>query len=135
MATIRQKLNGGYGLPGFDAPVSTGTQPAQIALSPDGAWAYVVNEVAATVSMYSVNATTGALTSTKFFVQDHQGSVIGISRWCCNDAWKKAAYDDYGQLVTGAIGDQPFGYTGRRYDAETEIYFDRARDYGPAWGR
>ena len=44
------------------APVATGTSPLAIAGSPDGHYVYVGNETDNNISVYAVNATTGALT-------------------------------------------------------------------------
>jgi RHS repeat-associated protein len=49
---------------------------------------------------------------------------------------KSYAYDAYGNIVdqTGTV-DQPYTYTGREFDAETGLYYYRARYYDPTIGR
>ncbi len=42
--------------------VGTGTFPLGVVIDPSGAFAYVANENSADVSVYALNATTGALT-------------------------------------------------------------------------
>ncbi len=87
------------------------------------------------VAYKTYDGTTGALTSHKYYMADHQGSVIGISQSCCNNAYAKQAYDEFGVPESGNMGDQPFGYTGRRYDADTGLYYYRARFYKADLGR
>lgn len=48
---------------GLSGTVNAGDFPLDIQLTPSGAYAYVANELSGTVSGYSVNATTGALTA------------------------------------------------------------------------
>jgi RHS repeat-associated protein len=45
-------------------------------------------------------------------------------------------YDSFGRIIsqTGTL-DQPFAFTGREYDAETGLYYYRARYYDPKAGR
>ena len=46
-------------------------------------------------------------------------------------------YDAYGNCLIGGAacsGGVPFKYTGRRYDPETGLYFNRARFYSAAIG-
>jgi len=44
-------------------------------------------------------------------------------------------YDAFGNVVVTGTISQPFAFTGREYDAETSMYFYRARYYDPAVGR
>src|SRR4029077_21064565 len=46
------------------------------------------------------------------------------------------SYDSFGKLTasSGTLTN-PFQYTGREFDSETEIYYYRARYYGPSTGR
>ncbi|MBZ5661291.1 MAG: lactonase family protein [Acidobacteriia bacterium] len=44
------------------SPFATGTGPTSFAFEPSGKFAYVTNELAGTLSGYSLNASTGALT-------------------------------------------------------------------------
>lgn len=49
---------------------------------------------------------------------------------------QKFAYDEYGNLTSAAsTTGQTFRYTGRRFDAETGLYYYRARYYSPILGR
>jgi RHS repeat-associated protein len=50
---------------------------------------------------------------------------------------EKLAYDEYGNspMPPVAATGEPFRYTGRRYDQETELYYYRARYYSPQLGR
>ncbi len=42
----------------------------------------------------------------------------------------------HGLSATGAaVVDQPYGFTDREYDAESGLYYYRARHYDPATGR
>jgi RHS repeat-associated protein len=44
-------------------------------------------------------------------------------------------YDSFGNLKDNAKSMQPFTYTGREWDKETELYYYRARYYDPMEGR
>ena len=70
-----------------------------------------------------------------YYHTNHQGSVIAITS-PAGTVSQRLAYDEYGTLTSGAVtsGEQ-FRYTGRRFDAETGLYYYRARYYSPALGR
>ena len=79
-----------------------------------------------------------------FFHQDKTGSVIAMSDTSGNIATNNGVadgpytYDAYGNCLIGGAacsGGVPFKYTGRRYDPETGLYFNRARFYSAAIGR
>lgn len=80
------------------------------------------------------SSTAPSTTALNFFHTNHQGSVIAITSNSGVIA-QKMAYDPYGNLAAGSGAIQAYGYTGRRYDAETGLYYYRARYYGPAIGR
>jgi len=75
-----------------------------------------------------------------FYLTNHQGSTIamvGEDGTRLPDATGgKYIYDPYGNEVSGAsdIGN-PFRYTGRRLDAQTGLYYYRARYYDPKIGK
>jgi RHS repeat-associated protein len=49
---------------------------------------------------------------------------------------QKLAYDEYGNLSSASVGTgEPYRFTGRRFDAETGMYYYRARYYTPSLGR
>jgi len=76
---------------------------------------------------------TGTGTANKsYFHANHQGSIIAMSD-ASGDVTEQHSYDSYGNSddLTG----NPFRYTGRRLDAETGLYYYRARYYSPAIGR
>lgn len=70
-----------------------------------------------------------------YYHTNHQGSVIAITS-PAGTVGQRLSYDEYGNLTSGAVtsGEQ-FRYTGRRFDAETGLYYYRARHYSPALGR
>ncbi|MGA7674884.1 MAG: RHS repeat-associated core domain-containing protein, partial [Rhizomicrobium sp.] len=79
-----------------------------------------------------------------FFHQDKTGSVIAMSDTSGNIATNNGVadgpytYDAYGNCLIGGAacsGGVPYKYTGRRYDPETGLYFNRARFYSAAVGR
>ncbi|MGA7674645.1 MAG: RHS repeat-associated core domain-containing protein [Rhizomicrobium sp.] len=79
-----------------------------------------------------------------FFHQDKTGSVIAMSDTSGNIATNNGVadgpytYDAYGNCLIGGAacsGGVPFKYTGRRYDPETGLYFNRARFYSATVGR
>lgn len=64
-------------------------------------------------------------------VTDAEGDVVG-----------RGAYEPFGELRWADEGDGPlvegsdlFGFAGEQYDAETGLYYLRARYYDPVWGR
>ncbi len=70
-----------------------------------------------------------------FYHGDGLGSVTELSD-STGAVARTIVYDSYGQIAqdTGGI-EQPFTYTGRELDAESGLYFYRARYYDPAAGR
>ena len=80
------------------------------------------------IVMYTV---VGGVTK-HYYHANHQGSVVAMSDTVGALA-EQFTYDAYGQSAT-LIGN-PFRYTGRYLDAETGLYYYRARYYSPALGR
>jgi RHS repeat-associated protein len=78
-----------------------------------------------------------------YFHVNHQGSVqamtdaAGNASGCAAGVFcQQLGYDDYGNLSSGSSGTgQPYRFTGRRFDAETGMYYYRARYYSPSLGR
>ena len=65
-----------------------------------------------------------------YYHADGQGTIIGLT----NDsgAWvEKYAYTLYGKPAAASTVGNPYMYTGRRLDAETGLYYYRARYYDP----
>ena len=73
--------------------------------------------------------------STFFYHQDGLGTVTDLTDSTGVTA-KSYSYDAYGNIIdqTGTV-EQPYTYTGREFDAETGLYYYRARNYDPASGR
>jgi RHS repeat-associated protein len=67
-----------------------------------------------------------------YYHTNHQGSVIAMTDGSGNVS-QRIAYDEYGN-GSPPTGEQ-YGYTGRRYDPETGLYYYRARYYVPGMGR
>lgn len=78
-----------------------------------------------------------------YYHVNHQGSVIamtnsaGSATGCATGVnCQKMAYDEYGMLGSGSVvTGQPYRYTGRRFDTESNLYYYRARYYAPELGR
>jgi RHS repeat-associated protein len=70
-----------------------------------------------------------------FYHQDGLGTVTELTDSTGATA-RSYAYDAWGNILeqTGAV-ENPYTYTGREYDAETELYYFRARYYDPRSGR
>ena len=70
-----------------------------------------------------------------YYLADGLGSVTSLTDSKGNPALTYL-YDSFGNLTasTGSISN-PFLYTGREFDAETGLYFYRARYYNPSIGR
>ncbi|MBP6014625.1 MAG: RHS repeat protein [Alphaproteobacteria bacterium] len=83
------------------------------------------------IAMVTVAGITNTL---KFFHADRQGSVIAMADSTGALTEGPYTYDPYGNSASSTAG-VPFRYTGRRLDAETGLYYYRARYYAPALGR
>jgi RHS repeat-associated protein len=68
---------------------------------------------------------------TVYFVQDHLGSTRALTDSSGNVV-ESINYDSFGQ---GASSLTRYGYTGREWDAEANLYYYRARWYDPQAGR
>src|SRR5262249_1116867 len=73
-----------------------------------------------------------------FYVTDALGSVVGLTD--INTTLVQAyRYDSFGRIIQQTPDPpaiiQPFTYTGREWDAVTGIYYYRARQYDPSFGR
>jgi len=84
------------------------------------------------VDEYLVMYTGSGTTNKSYFHANHQGSIVAMSD-SSGTVTEQHSYDSYGNSddLTG----NPFRYTGRRLDAETGLYYYRARYYSPAIGR
>lgn len=72
-----------------------------------------------------------------FYHVNHQGSVIATTS-ADGSAVEVLAYDEYGNLTSqppAQTTGEVFRYTGRRFDAESSLYYYRARYYAPEVGR
>jgi RHS repeat-associated protein len=74
-----------------------------------------------------------AAANKRFYYTNHQGSTIQVvdGTGTVTDTF---SYDAYGGSSAGPTG-AAFRYTGRRFDAETGLYYYRARYYSPTLGR
>ena len=73
--------------------------------------------------------------STFFYHQDGLGTVTDLTDSTGAPA-KSYSYDAYGTIMdqTGTV-EQPYTYTGREFDSETELYYYRVRYYDSSTGR
>jgi len=66
---------------------------------------------------------------------DRQGSIIWVTDPATGTVTAAYEYDAYGAITqTQGTLSQPYGYTGREYDAESGLYHYRARSYDPETG-
>lgn len=76
--------------------------------------------------------------TTYYYLYDHLGSVIGLSNGAAGLV-VTYRYDPWGNVIaTGGSNPtlpNPFRFTGREWDAESGLYFYRARYYDPQIGR
>jgi RHS repeat-associated protein len=74
-------------------------------------------------------------TTTDYYEADGLGSITSLTNASAAVA-ASYTYDSFGNLTTstGTLTN-PFRYTGREFDAETSLYFYRARYYDPNLGR
>ncbi len=75
-----------------------------------------------------------------FYLTNHQGSTIAMTNedgtWLPIGSGGRYVYDPYGNEVSGAsTSGNPYRYTGRRLDAQTGLYYYRARYYDPKIGK
>ena len=77
-----------------------------------------------------------------YFHVNHERTVIAttddagrLSGCAAGVFCQRMAYDEYGRLVSGQTTGPAYRYTGRRFDAESELYYYRARYYSPSLGR
>jgi RHS repeat-associated protein len=73
--------------------------------------------------------------TTNYYQQDRLGSATSLSN-SAGAVAKTYTFDSFGKLTasTGALTN-PFEYTGREFDSETGLLFNRARYYDPQVGR
>ncbi len=73
--------------------------------------------------------------TTSYYEQDGMGSISSLSN-ATGALSNTYTYDSFGKLLssTGTLTNL-FQYTGREFDAETGLYFNRARYFDPANGR
>jgi RHS repeat-associated protein len=69
------------------------------------------------------------------YLNDRQGSVRDLMGWGSQTVIDHLDYDGFGQVTETAptVGDR-YKYTGREYDADTGLQYNRARQYRPATG-
>ncbi len=79
-----------------------------------------------------IEGTSGG-TTRKWFHRNRLGSTIATSDGAGAVGEGPVTYDAFGN--SASTGGVPIKYTGRRYDAETGLYYYRARYYAPALGR
>jgi RHS repeat-associated protein len=79
--------------------------------------------------------TNGANGATYYYQLDHLGSVLGLTD-ATGNVVATYRYDPWGTVIssTGTITN-PLRFTAREYDAESGLYFYRARYYDPQTGR
>jgi len=66
---------------------------------------------------------------------DRQGSVLWVTDPATGEVAAAYEYDGYGAITqTQGVLQQPYGYTGREFDAESGLYYYRARSYDPEAG-
>jgi len=72
--------------------------------------------------------------ATAFYQADGLGSIISLTdaSGAVTDTY---AYDAFGNVIADGSTVNPYRYTGREWDAETGLYYYRARYYDPQTGR
>jgi RHS repeat-associated protein len=84
------------------------------------------------IVMYEGSSTNPPPSSEQFYYTNHQGSTVRIADGA-GSVTQSFTYSPYGE-DSSSTGN-PFKFTGRRYDAETDLYYYRARYYSPKLGR
>lgn len=73
-------------------------------------------------------------TDTQYYFADRQGNVLAVTD-NTGHIEQQFFYTPFGVELVGDVSGNPFRYTGRRYDAETGLYYYRARYYDADLGR
>ena len=83
-----------------------------------------------------MEAKSGAGYTPYYYHADGLGSITGLSD-ATGTMVQTYGYDAFGNVTVSGSGNvsQPFMFTGREYDTETQMYFYRARYYDPQAGR
>ena len=76
----------------------------------------------------------GAGVATRYYFADRQGNVLALANQDGTLA-QQFFYTPFGVELVGNAGENPFRYTGRRFDPETGLYYYRARYYDADLGR
>ena len=84
--------------------------------------------------MIVTNPSTGAATDRYYYHANRLGSVIALANQA-GALTDRYVYTPYGVEAPLNTSGNPFRYTGRRYDPESELYYYRARYYWPEIGR
>ena len=71
---------------------------------------------------------------TYFYHADRAGSIAAVTDSMANTVCSYV-YDSFGNTQPCSGLTNPFGFTGREYDSESGLYYNRARYYNPATGR
>ncbi|WP_323761039.1 RHS repeat-associated core domain-containing protein [Maricaulis sp.] len=85
-------------------------------------------------AMITVNPSTGVATARHYYHANRLGSVIALAD-ASGALSDRYVYTPYGVEAPLNTSGNPFRYTGRRYDPESELYYYRARYYWPEIGR
>ncbi|WP_417497519.1 RHS repeat-associated core domain-containing protein [Maricaulis sp.] len=86
-------------------------------------------------TMIVTDPATGAALMRRYYHANRLGSVIALSNQQSGALTDQYVYTPYGVEAQLDTSGNPFRYTGRRYDAESGLYYYRARYYWPQIGR
>lgn len=86
-------------------------------------------------TMIVTDPATGAALTRRYYHANRLGSVIALSNQQSGALTDQYVYTPYGVEAQLDTSGNPFRYTGRRYDAESGLYYYRARYYWPQIGR
>jgi RHS repeat-associated protein len=86
-------------------------------------------------TMIVTDPATGAALMRRYYHANRLGSVIALSNQQSGVLTDQYVYTPYGVEALLATSGNPFRYTGRRFDAESGLYYYRARYYWPQIGR
>ena len=83
----------------------------------------------------------GSTSETNWFLSDHQGTVRDIARYdetaSATAVVNHRVYDAFGTLIseTDSTVETDFGFAGRQWDEQADLYYNRARYYDPELGQ
>ena len=69
----------------------------------------------------------------RYYAHDGLGSVVALTNYE-GEVKARYQYEAFGGLISGDLTDNPYGFTGKRFDDESDLYHFHFRQYDPRTG-